>query len=72
MDMILKPLEQAAATTFACPTCAAVYEVSVQHLSMRDKDRASCFVCRKVMVEWDSTHVPFFRLVRKPDEWCKR
>ena len=59
--------EKLAFTTFACPTCAALYEVTIQHLSMRDKDRASCFVCRKVMVAWDSPHVPLFRLIKKPD-----
>jgi hypothetical protein len=59
--------EKPAVTTFACPTCGALYEVTVQHLSMRDEGHAGCFVCRQVMVRWDSTHVPFFTLVRKPD-----
>jgi hypothetical protein len=54
--------------TFACPTCGALYEVTLQYLSLRDKDRASCFVCRRVMVEWDTNNVPFFRLIRKPDQ----
>lgn len=61
--------DKGAPTTFACPTCGALYEVTIQHLSLRDKDQAGCFVCRKVMVQWDSTHVPFFRLVKKPDNW---
>ena len=56
------------AATFACPTCGALYEVTVQILALRDKDRASCFVCRKVMIEWDTNKVPFFRLIRKPDQ----
>jgi hypothetical protein len=41
------------AATFACPTCGALYEVTVTHFSLRDTDQASCFVCRKVMVRWD-------------------
>jgi predicted RNA-binding Zn-ribbon protein involved in translation (DUF1610 family) len=60
------------ASTFACPTCGALYEVTVQHLSLKDSDRASCFVCRNVMVRWDSTYVPFFRLIKKPDEWKRQ
>src|SRR5215217_4269435 len=42
----------------------ALYEVTICHLSLRNKDRAKCFVCRQVMVEWDTTSVPYFRLIR--------
>ena len=64
-------LQPAALSTFACPTCAALYEVSVQHLSLREKGKVGCFVCRQVMVEWDSSHVPFFRLMKKPAQWSR-
>ena len=57
-----------AATTFDCPTCGALYEVRVQHFSLRDKGQAGCFVCRQVIVQWDSAHVPFFTLVKKPNQ----
>jgi hypothetical protein len=45
-----------------------LYEVTVVHFSMRETDRASCFVCRQVMVRWDTNKVPFFRLIKKPDQ----
>ena len=55
-----------AAASFACPSCRALYEVSVQRLSLKDKGQAQCLVCGNVMIEWDSAHVPFFRLVARP------
>ena len=62
VDQLLKP----AVTTFACPSCAALYEVTVIRLSLRDKGNARCVGCNRIMAEWDTTVVPFFNLSKKP------
>ena len=46
------PVLTDAAASFACPSCRALYEVSVQRLSLKDKGKAHCFVCGEVMTEW--------------------
>jgi hypothetical protein len=59
-------------TTCACSSCGALYEVNVQHFSVKDTDHANCFVCKRVLAQWDSAYVPFFKLIRAPIAWTAR
>jgi predicted Zn finger-like uncharacterized protein len=56
-----------ALSTFVCPHCGALYEVSIARLRVAEKANASCKSCGKVMVAWDTANVPSFRLIKRLD-----
>lgn len=53
-------------STFACPHCGALYEVTVVRLRMEEKENATCKCCGRVMIEWKTANAPSFRLIKKP------
>jgi len=48
---------------FSCPHCEAQYVVSYTELPIADSGSAYCEVCRRRMVQWNSTLRPHYRLV---------
>ena len=51
---------------FTC-SCGAVYRKAIQRLPTRDSDSATCSVCGSEMDRWNSTRVPDYELVRRPE-----
>jgi uncharacterized protein (DUF983 family) len=54
--------------TFFCPHCGALYSVTHSRLSECDSNIAKCVVCLQVMHKWDSTDVPIYRLIQRPED----
>jgi hypothetical protein len=54
-------------TQEVCPRCSAVYEVTLRHFPMRDDDHFDCDVCGARIHSWNSSTVPEYRLVRRPE-----
>ena len=52
---------------FICRHCGAQYAVSYTELRIADSGSAYCDVCKRKMIQWNSTLEPSYRLVKKPD-----
>ena len=55
--------------SFFCPHCGALYAVTYSRLSDSDSNVARCVVCGQIMDKWDSTMVPNFNLIHRPDDY---
>ena len=55
------------AGTFFCPHCGALYSVTHSRLSESDSNIAKCLVCLQIMDKWDSTDVPIYKLIQRPE-----
>ena len=54
--------------SFFCPHCGALYAVTYSRLSTSDSNIARCVVCGQIMDKWDSTKVPIFKLIHRPED----
>ena len=54
--------------TFFCPHCGALYSVTYSRLSESDSNIAKCVVCLQIMDKWDSTKVPIYKLIHRPED----
>jgi predicted Zn finger-like uncharacterized protein len=54
--------------TFFCPHCGALYSVTLSRLRKRDSNIAKCVVCTQTMDERDSTTVPVYKLIHRPED----
>ena len=54
--------------TFFCPHCGALYSVTLSRLPKRDSNIAQCVVCGQTMDERDSTTVPVYKLIHRPED----
>jgi transcription elongation factor Elf1 len=54
--------------SFFCPHCGALYTVTYLRLSNNDSSVAKCVVCGQIMDKWDSTNVPTFKLIHRPED----
>ena len=54
--------------SFFCPHCGALYAVTYSRLSSSDSNVARCVVCGQIMDKWDSTKVPTYKLVHRPED----
>jgi transcription elongation factor Elf1 len=54
--------------TFFCPHCGSLYSVTYSRLSKSDSNIAKCVVCLQIMTSWDSTKIPIYRLVQRPED----
>ena len=54
--------------TFFCLHCGALYAVTHKRLPNPDSNVAKCVVCGQIMAKWDSTDVPTFELVHRPED----
>jgi hypothetical protein len=55
--------------SFFCPHCGALYAVTYLRLSNSDSNFARCVVCGQIMDKWDSTKVPIFKLIHRPEDY---
>jgi predicted Zn finger-like uncharacterized protein len=54
--------------TFFCPHCGALYAVTHSRLPKSESNVAKCVVCLQTMDKWDSTKVPVYKLVQRPED----
>ncbi len=54
--------------TFFCPRCGALYSVTHSRLSKSDSNIAKCVVCLQIMDQRDSTSVPIYKLIHRPED----
>ena len=54
--------------TFFCPHCGALYSVTYSRVSERGSNIAKCLICLQIMDKWDSTDVPIYKLIQRPEE----
>jgi transcription elongation factor Elf1 len=54
--------------TFFCAHCGALYSVTHSRLAKRDSSTAKCVVCLQIMDQWDTTEVPTFKLIQRPED----
>jgi hypothetical protein len=54
--------------TYFCPHCGALYSVTHSRLSESDNNIAKCLVCLQIMDKWDSTDVPIYKLIQRPED----
>ena len=55
--------------SFFCQCCGALYAVTYSRPSGSDSNNtAKCVVCGQVMGESNSTDVPIFKLVHRPED----
>lgn len=59
---MVKTWETSNENDFQCPSCGALYAVTVTRYPLKDKDSANCEVCGQVLREWNDTRVPTFTL----------
>jgi predicted Zn finger-like uncharacterized protein len=55
------------ADDFICPHCGAQYLVRYTELPIADSGSAYCTVCRRQMIQWNSSLEPSYKLVKRPD-----
>ena len=53
--------------SFICKHCGAEYLVAYIQLPISDSGSVYCDVCRRQMVQWNSSREPSFKLVKRPD-----
>jgi len=54
--------------SFFCPHCGALYAVTRAQRPARESNAAKCTVCLRIMDQWDSTEVPTYKLVQRPED----
>jgi hypothetical protein len=54
--------------TFFCPHCGALYSLTYSQLSKNDSNIAKCVVCLQIMDKGDSTKVPIYKLIHRPED----
>jgi hypothetical protein len=52
---------------FICRHCGAQYVVSYTQLPIADSGSVYCDVCRRQMIQWNSSQEPSYKLVKRPD-----
>ena len=52
---------------FCCPHCGAQYVVSYTQLPVADSGSVYCNVCRRNMIQWNSSQEPSYNLLKRPD-----
>jgi hypothetical protein len=52
---------------FICRHCGALYLVRYTELPIADSGSVYCEVCRRQMIQWNSSQEPSFKLIKRPD-----
>ena len=52
---------------FICRHCGAQYVVRYTRLPIADSGSVYCDVCRRQMIQWNSSQEPSYKLVKRPD-----
>jgi len=53
---------------FFCPRCGALYSVTYMQASKQETNIAQCVVCSHVMDKSDTTNVPVYQRMRRPED----
>jgi predicted Zn finger-like uncharacterized protein len=53
--------------SFFCPNCGALYAVTQSRRPKSESNVAKCTVCLQIMDKWDSTNVPTYKLIQRPE-----
>jgi predicted Zn finger-like uncharacterized protein len=53
--------------SFFCPNCGALYAVTHSQRPKSEINTAKCVVCLQIMNNWDSTNVPTYSLIQRPE-----
>lgn len=55
--------------SFFCPHCGALYSVTHSRRIEGDNNTViKCVVCLQIMGRWETTEVPQFKLIHRPDD----
>ena len=54
-------------SNFICPHCGAQYLVRYTELPIADSGSAYCTVCRRQMIQWNSSLEPSYKLLKRPE-----
>jgi transcription elongation factor Elf1 len=54
--------------SFFCPHCGALYAVTYSRQTNSESNVAKCVVCGQTMATWNSTDVPTYKLVHRPED----
>jgi transcription elongation factor Elf1 len=53
---------------FFCPKCGALYSVTRRQAAKKEVNIAKCVVCLQIMDKTDSTAVPVYKLIHRPED----
>jgi hypothetical protein len=53
--------------SFFCPNCGALYAVTHSRRRTIESNAAKCIVCLQIMDRWNSTNVPIYKLLQRPE-----
>lgn len=54
--------------SFFCPTCGALYSVTRTQVGKNETNTAKCVVCLRVMDQSDSSALPEYKLIHRPED----
>jgi len=57
----------ASGNNFSCRHCGAEYSVRYTQLPIADSGTVYCDVCRRQMIQWNSSQEPSYKLIKRPD-----
>jgi predicted Zn finger-like uncharacterized protein len=66
-DVLMRISKRADNGDPTCPHCGAQYFVSYTTLPIADSGSVYCNVCRRRMIQWNSSQKPSYKLVKRPD-----
>ena len=64
--MVLIPRRVTPGEEFPCSHCGTLYEVSTS--PGQDTGSATCDVCGEIMLQWNDTAIPLFRVKSRADD----
>jgi transcription elongation factor Elf1 len=53
---------------FFCPKCGALYSVTRIQATKKETNIAKCVVCLQVLEQSESTAVPVYKLIHRPED----
>jgi transcription elongation factor Elf1 len=53
--------------SFFCPNCGALYAVTLSRRAKIESNVAKCLVCLQIMDRWNSSSVPTYKLIQRPE-----
>jgi len=62
------PLTVSEGRSFFCPNCGAFYAVTYSVSPKKESNAAKCAVCLQIMDKWDSTNIPTYKLIQRPED----
>jgi hypothetical protein len=66
-DASMRTSALASGGDFICRHCGAQYLVRYTELPIADSGSVYCEVCRRQMIQWNSSQQPSYKLLKRPD-----